>query len=193
MTALTSRDRWLLAALPTLAVLATWFVGLRDGYVVRRDAARMALEGAQATHGATTPAAIAEQRGLVESEWDDLQRRLSAVCARWSDPSRRAALVRCAAAVLERDGVELASSAAVPPTGNGNGIVPHGLLELSRAFAERGGVTPELWRFELNGSFGALAAAVDRMRAVDGFALPVAVAVTTQADGPLVLQLWVWI
>ncbi len=183
MKARTSREKWLLAVLPAwITAFVGWLVFVRPAnreianlhqrLVNQRPAAeRLAQAGALRAELADREKAVADLRAAVpapESAFD-----------------RNAALQQvsrlCAA-----HGLNLNGAVAEP-----GGVVPPHFLQ---AVANGVAAAPQVWRFDLRGSYGAMQRLLDDLGRAPVFIVPLTLAMTTEAGNrqasAWVLTLW---
>lgn len=198
MKALTPRERWLLAVVPSALLAVVYTFGWRDGFRTEEiDARQQKLGRLDPGRTATLARDLGDKQVAVDAladRKDALGERAERLQRAWTDPASRAASVRLVAGVLKQHGVTLVESASVTnaPERPALGI---GLTDLSRGMCAGGGAEPELWRFALEGRFADLRDALAHLESQDDtFAVPVTLSLARTGRGDtLDVTLWIWI
>ena len=198
---LSKREHWLLALAAPVLVLSVWAVWLAPALEKRASTAEKRIRDARGAadikpaSGAST-ARIPDLEHEIEvatQEKSDLDRRVAALRARWSQPLARPTTTRELSELFARHGATIESAGAAASDTALPALAPV-LGQLQKRMAEIGGGEPELWRVELRGGFAQLLGAFGELGQLHGFALPLACTLAPHKAGhELAATLWFWI
>lgn len=202
MRDLERRERLLLALLPGVALFALYVWGFRDPFVDERiEGPRTRLQRLAADAARSSPAAVEKLRretDALERRREELEREREALRATWSPADRRAAAVARVSDLLEQAGLTLVHSTSEREASERPALPPP-LVTLAQRMKRLGCGEPELWRFDLSGSYGALVDALGRLATLpleETFCLPVTLRLARDGGatgGSRAVTLWVWI
>jgi hypothetical protein len=200
---LTARERWLLTAVPALAVLAVYGFGVYHPQQALLANAQQQLDAAR--HDSVTKSEVAAKRQVARSlqnRADTAKRDLSgnmpgpqvkmAKGLIVSDESQALAKVTN---VFKQRSILVVASTRLSDSDARN-VMPAGLGEAVKSIPgqAKGGSHGGVWRMEMVGNFGDLCASLSAIDALDVLVLPFSISMEPCEDGGRLHRwsLWVW-
>ncbi len=197
---LSSRERIFLACLPALAFLGVHLWIIQPKLEDRVNLAAFRLKNASGSAADTISAMeddIDAKRDALRNEQNRvkaLTEKKASLLAHWSTTESRTTTVRELTALFERGKLSVVRSASDnddPTVAQPNA----GAREVVTTMKDLGGPSPEVLRFDLEGSWGQFLTAMREVSQLATFAVPVAFTIRLKAKGAdqLEFSVWCWI